>query len=307
MHPAASIIVFTTLSGAGFGLIGFAGLGLLDPGRPTIAAIGLVALALTVAGLLSSTLHLGHPERAWRALSQWRSSWLSREGILAIVTLMVFVIYTGIWFLTGFRASAAGYAITVLAAVTVYATAMIYGSLKTVPRWHTILTPLCYLAFGAAGGGLLAALISTMTGDFQQSVATAALMLLVVAWAAKSAWWARASRAGLASAGSTPETATGLGGLGKVRLLEAPHTSPNYLMKEMVHRIGRKHAGILRMIALVLGGALPALLTLVAILASGGWLLLLVATLSHFAGVLAERWLFFAEAEHMVSLYYGHR
>ena len=307
MHPAASIIVFTTLSGAGFGLIGFAGLGLFDPSRATIISACLVALGFTVAGLVSSMFHLGHPERAWRALSQWRSSWLSREGVLAIVTLTVFVLYAGIWLVTGFRSDVVGAGVTVLAALTVYGTAMIYASLKTVPLWHTILTPLCYLLFAAAGGGLLATLVSAATGEFPQPLATAALILMVLAWAAKSAWWARAGRTGLAATGSTPETATGLGEIGRVRLLEAPHTSPNYLMKEMVHRIGRKHAETLRMIALIVGGALPVVLVLIAIAASGGWLLLLVATLGHFAGVLAERWLFFAEAEHAVSLYYGHR
>jgi DMSO reductase anchor subunit len=191
--------------------------------------------------------------------------------------------------------------------VTVIATAMIYASLKTVPRWHTILTPICYLLFAAAGGGLLATMINAMFGAFDQNLATGALILLVLAWAAKSAWWARAGRTGLADAGSSPETATGLGSIGKVRLLEAPHTSENYLMKEMVHRIGRKHAQTLRIIALILGGALPVVLLLSAIVASGSWLLLAVATVSHFAGMLAERWLFFAEAEHSVSLYYGHR
>ncbi len=307
MHPAASIIIFTTLSGAGFGLIGFAGLGVFSDARPTILAAGATAFALALAGLLSSTLHLGHPERAWRALSQWRSSWLSREGVLALVTLAAFAVYAGLWYLTGFRAGLAGYAVAVLAALTVIATAMIYASLKTVPRWHTVLTPLCYLLFASAGGGLLAALIEAMTVGFDRNLATAALILLVLAWAAKSAWWARADRTGLADAGSTPESATGLGDLGKVRLLEAPHTSPNYLMREMVHRIGRKHAQTLRLIALGLGGALPTVLVLVAIIASGSWMLLLVATVSHFVGVLAERWLFFAEAEHAVSLYYGHR
>jgi len=307
MHPAASIIIFTTLSGIGFGLVGFAGLGVIAADRVTVFTVSLVAFGLTVAGLLASTLHLGHPERAWRALSQWRSSWLSREGVLAIVTLAAFAVYAGIWLLTGFRAVAAGYGVAVLAAITVIATAMIYASLKTVPRWHTILTPICYLLFAAAGGGLLATMINAMLGAFDQNLATGALILLVLAWAAKSAWWARAGRTGLADVGSSPETATGLGAIGKVRLLEAPHTSENYLMQEMVHRIGRKHAQTLRMIALILGGALPVILVLAAIFASGGWLLLAAATVSHFAGMLAERWLFFAEAEHSVSLYYGHR
>lgn len=295
------------MSGVGFGLIGFAGLGVFADDRSVILAVSLAALGLTIAGLLSSTLHLGHPERAWRALSQWRSSWLSREGVLALVTLTAFAVYAGLWYLTGFRSAIAGYAVAVLAALTVVATAMIYASLKTVPRWHTILTPLCYLLFAAAGGGMLAILIETLVAGFDPNLASGVLILLVLAWAAKSGWWARAGRTGLAETGSTPETATGLGAIGKVRLLEAPHTSPNYLMKEMVHRIGRKHAQTLRLIALILGGALPIVMLLAAITIAASWILLLAALASHFIGMLAERWLFFAEAEHAVSLYYGHR
>ena len=86
MHPAPSIIIFTTLSGLGYGLAAVLGLGLLDPAALATKLAYLLALALISGGLLSSTLHLGNPQRAWRALSQWRSSWLSREGVLAILT-----------------------------------------------------------------------------------------------------------------------------------------------------------------------------------------------------------------------------
>src|SRR6188768_3043662 len=86
MHPAPSIIIFTTLSGLGYGLAAVLGLGLLDPAALATRLAYVLALALISGGLLSSTLHLGNPQRAWRALSQWRSSWLSREGVLAIAT-----------------------------------------------------------------------------------------------------------------------------------------------------------------------------------------------------------------------------
>ena len=86
MHPAASIIVFTTLSGLGYGLAAVLGLGLLDPAALATRLAFLLALALISGGLISSTLHLGNPQRAWRALSQWRSSWLSREGVMAITS-----------------------------------------------------------------------------------------------------------------------------------------------------------------------------------------------------------------------------
>ena len=90
MRPAFSLIVFTTLSGLGFGLAAILGLGLIMAPTPFWWVIyNGVALALIGAGVLSSTLHLGHPERAWRAMTQWRSSWLSREGVLAALTTII--------------------------------------------------------------------------------------------------------------------------------------------------------------------------------------------------------------------------
>lgn len=307
MHPASSIIVFTTLSGMGFGLIAVLGLG----AAPSDGTVGLVACALafilTGVGLASSTFHLGHPERAWRALTQWRSSWLSREGVLAVITLGIFAIYAALWIFGADRMTAIGILLALLSLVTVYATAMIYGSLKTVPRWCTGLTPICYLLFAMAGGALLAATVSAVLGNAAGDLALIGLVLMVAAWAAKFVWWSRADRTTLATSGSSPETATGLGNIGKVRLLEAPHSSPNYLMKEMVYRVGRKHANKLRLLAGILGGAVPVIGLLIAAVSEGMAALLVLATLSHLVGMLAERWLFFAEAEHAVSLYYGHR
>jgi hypothetical protein len=90
MNPAYSVILFTTASGAGYGLLALLGFVGFNHGPASSFIFGLVAiviaLGLITIGLLSSTFHLGHPERAWRAFSQWRSSWLSREGVAAVVT-----------------------------------------------------------------------------------------------------------------------------------------------------------------------------------------------------------------------------
>src|SRR6188474_1537135 len=90
MHPALSVIFFTVASGAGFGMLAWLGLSAaIRPSLPPAAAViaeFALAFALTVFGLLSSTFHLGRPERAWRAFSQWRSSWLSREGVFSVAT-----------------------------------------------------------------------------------------------------------------------------------------------------------------------------------------------------------------------------
>jgi DMSO reductase anchor subunit len=300
MHPAVSVIFFTVTSGAGFGLIALIGLGWpLHEGALAVFLSCALAGGLAVAGLLASTFHLGHPERAWRAFSQWRSSWLSREGVLAVAALLTFAAYALAWMVTGERIAPLGVATAILSLATVFATGMIYASLKTVRQWHSALTPLCYLGFALASALPLAAAIGT---DRSARTIALALAALALAWLFKLAWWRRARTADF-HPGSDTGTATGLGSLGKVRLMERPHTGENYLTREMVHRIGRKHAKILRLIA---GGAgfIAAGVFLGLALAGLPAVFLSLAFASLIAGLLVERWLFFAEARHSVSLYY---
>lgn len=307
MHPAISVIFFTVTSGAGFGLIAMIGAGIPLPGD-LLSAFLISALAggMAIAGLVASTFHLGRPERAWRAFSQWRSSWLSREGVLAVTTLVLFAIYTLNWVVTGERLFWLGPALAICALLTVYATAMIYAQLKTVPHWHTGLTPLSYLAFSLACGLVLA---GSLGGHLQPDSLAVGLSFfaILIAWCVKCLWWKRAHGASLSASDSTMETATGLGAIGKVRLLERPHTGENYLTREMVHVIGRKHASKLRTIAVLVGAGLPLLIVLGVWLLSISTVWLMFAFVSLMIGLFVERWLFFAEAEHAVSLYYGGR
>ncbi len=303
MHPAASIIFFTTLSGLGYGLAAALGLGVLAPGLQSTLVAHALALALIGAGLLSSTLHLGNPQRAWRAFSQWRSSWLSREGVLAVISLPAIATHGWLSFSTGERWPLLGLFVALISAATVYCTAMIYASLRSVQGWNNWLTPACYLAFAAAGGGLLAnLLLGWQSGAGAPAVATVAA-LLILAWGLKLLWWRRLD-------GERPlsnaATATGLGSIGQVRLFEPPHMNGNYLTREMGFQVARKHAGKLRAIALCLGGAAALLLALAS--AAQGPLGIAAAALAvgaFYAGVVTERWLFFAEARHAVTNYYG--
>ncbi|RZS83564.1 DMSO reductase anchor subunit [Phyllobacterium myrsinacearum] len=300
MHPAYSIIIFTTLSGLGYGLAVMLGLGFLDPSAPTTKIAYLAALVLISTGLLASLLHLGNPQRAWRALSQWRSSWLSREGVMAIATFVPLTSNAALCLFMNRQDGILGL-ITVLGAlVTVYCTSMIYASLKTVDSWHTRLTPLCFLLFSLAGGALLAALFLGANGLPQQLLA---LLLLLLALAAKMVW---RKRARTLVPLSTPESATGLGSIGKVRLLERPHALDNYLTREMGFRVARKHAEKLWVIAFASGIVLPllALLTAMAVGGVPGLFLMVFAVLAHLLGLFVERWLFFAEAKHAVMNYY---
>jgi len=312
MHPAVSVIFFTVVSGAGFGMLAIIGfsqpLGIaLSDDSVFVFFLSALATGLSVAGLISSTFHLGRPQKAWRAFSQWRSSWLSREGIASVVTLCLFGIYSLIWMIAGERIMWLGTIVAAGAIFTVFTTAMIYTQMKTVPHWHTPLTPVVYLAFSVCLGLLLTAGLAQKNSESGNIDIIMAMLLLLVAWSAKIIWWKRAAKTsfdGKNPSLSSVASATGLGGIGKVRLLDRPHTGPNYLTKEMVHIIGRKHASRLRMISLLIGAVLPlivAMLTYMHILPQGA---LVVAAILMIAGLFAERWLFFAEAEHSVSLYY---
>ncbi len=311
MNPAYSVIFFTTASGAGYGLLIWLGVGAAYLDLPADRWFGLaafaVALALITFGLLASTFHLGHPERAWRGLTQWRSSWLSREGVAAVITYIpaglaaigwVFLARNdGVWAWLGAAAA-------ILAIVTVFCTAMIYQSLRAIPRWNTPWVAPVYLAFALASGALLFHFGVRAFGLGLAWTGWGTAVLIAAAWAIKLAYWQHIDTA---AARSTAETATGLGHLGKVRLFEAPHTGENYLLREMGYKIARKHARRLRMIALALGGAIPVVLAAVAtqLPDMAGAFVGLAAVISAGAGLLVERWLFFAEAVHAVSLYYG--
>ncbi|MCB1971376.1 MAG: dimethyl sulfoxide reductase anchor subunit [Geminicoccaceae bacterium] len=291
MHPASSIILFTSLSGLGFGLMMWLGIGLDTSQNPFPLFHAALAIILAGIGLLASMFHLGNPQRAARALTQWRSSWLSREGIASIVTMGCFALFsfgngTPVWL---------GWLSALSALATVVCTAMIYAQLRSIPRWKHPLTMPAFLLYALAGGALLAG--QTMP----------AIVLLAILWLVQLVLWFDGDRQ-FARAGSTPETATGLGGWGRVRLLESPHSSANYLLKEMVFRIGRKHATKLRIMAFLCGGAVPFLLLLLA-LDNPGWASLFVplAIAFHIGGLFLSRWLFFAQAEHVVGLYYGYR
>jgi DMSO reductase anchor subunit len=311
MHPAYSVILFTTASGAGYGLLVWLALmgtlGLI-PTERSIGVMGFaLAFALITAGLLSSTAHLGRPERAWRAFSQWRTSWLSREGVMAVATFVPAGLLALGWVLAesvrGIFALA-GFATVACAGITLYTTGMIYASLRTIPQWHQPLTTPIYVALGLASGAVLVNLVLQLFGRAGGWSAWLAIALLVVGLGLKLAYWRRID--GAARIYSI-EAATGLGALGKVRPLEPPHTQPNFVMREMGYRVARKHVDKLRSLALLLGFAVPAAATLLTLSPSGVAAIAgaAAAGLSMAVGLVIERWLFFAEAEHVSMLYYG--
>jgi sulfite dehydrogenase (quinone) subunit SoeC len=289
MHPAPSVILFSTLSGLGFGFLALLGWGVLIPSGWAAFFLWGLGYGLAVAGLLAATFHLGNPKNGLKAFTQWRTSWLSREAWASVATLLLLApVALSDWLGLGLP-RAFGWIGGTLALITVLTTAMIYAQIKAVPRWHHWLTPVMFLAFALAGGAILA-------GNPWAPLALVAVGgVLLVVW--------RVGDGAFARAGQTIGTATGLDRLGTPSVLDPAHTAGNYLKREMIFVVGRKHAQKLRWIALALASLVPALILALPL---GPWGIALAA-LVHLAGALAARWLFFAEAEHVVGLYYGAR
>jgi DMSO reductase anchor subunit len=309
MHPAYSVIVFTTASGAGYGLLAWLAIARLLAVAPAqgwfaFTAFGLAFLLITV-GLLSSTAHLGRPERAWRAFSQWRTSWLSREGVMAVATYVPAGLLALGWFVfesTGPAMSLLALLTLCCALLTLFTTGMIYASLRTIRQWHQPLTAPIYVALGLGSGAVLLNLMLQAFGLGRPWAAWLALANVSAAGILKWTYWRRID--GELRTYSV-EAATGLGHLGKVRPLEPPHTQANYIMREMGYRIARKHAKKLRRLAGLLAFAVPIMACLLSLVPGLGLAGATLAVPAMAAGLLVERWLFFAEAEHVVMLYYG--
>ena len=318
MNPAFSVLFFTTLSGAGYGLLWWAALAALAghvPARALLVAL-LLGMLLCASGLLASFWHLGKPMRAWRAFSQWRTSWLSREGVLAVVSFVPALLLAAAMLPAMLDGSAhggrpalnlAGVAIAVAlmacAVATVYCTAMIYASLTPIPAWrHRLVVPV-YLGFALLTGGLVFSALAAGRGAAPGGLAVLpAIALALVLWLAKGRYWRDIDHAPLphtrgAAVGLPSRTAS---------VFERPHTEANYITREMAFVVARRHATWLRRIAVAGFALVPALFLLPAWLFvhldATPWFALAAA--SSVAGAFVERWLFFAEARHMVTLYY---
>ncbi len=312
MHPAYSVLLFTTLSGAGYGLMillclfGVAGVISSDP---VMGLLGFgFSFGLVTFGLMSSAFHLGHPERAWRAVTQWRSSWLSREGVLALITYVPAGLFaigwitmgdtSGVWALFGVAAA-------VGAVLTVYCTGMIYQSLRTISQWHNDWVTPIYLLLAIATGALWFNALVLAFGEGRSLFTWLCVSVLSLGMVAKFGYWHSIDTG---KALRTPGHATGLARLGTVRQWETAHTQANYVQREMGFQIARKHAHKLRVYALLAGFIVPLFLCLSVVAMEEGRAAAILAFLAaavSMLGMLIERWLFFAEAQHVVTLYYG--
>lgn len=302
MNPAFSVIFLTTLIGAAQGLfLALFGAQLAGLASPVFLATGgAMALALTVAGLVASFFHLGRPERAWRTATMWRSSWLSRE----VIALPLFMGSLFLWTIA--HALGLGYtlALGVLTALACGAlfvcTAMIYASIKFLQEWASAYTLLNYTLLGMASGCTLAtAMAGLLAPELVGAFGVAALLFTAVGLVSRGLSLVRNARL---VPRSTLQTAIG------IRHPQITQRAQGFMggsfnTREFFHG---KTPGALRSVkwAFLLGAfVLPlALVAMGLVSASSG--LLVLAFGVQYLGLLAERWFFFAQANHPQNLYY---
>ena len=312
MNPAFSVLFFTTLSGAGFGLWAWLGLRIAFGAPPqNFQALGwswlLVYAGIAAAvGLVASFWHLGKPLRAWRAFSQWRTSWLSREGVLAVAcfpvafALLLLLARDG-GYQIGAATRFAAALLALLSLATVACTAMIYASLKPIPAWrHPLVLP-GYLLFALLTGGLpmllsIPAGAHGIDGALPYALAFIAAAVLLL----KLAYWRDIDRTPLPQARGD---AIGLPHR-QPSVFERPHTEANYITREMAFVVARRHSRMLRIASALLFAPAPLLCLWLAWSQPGCAWAAPLATGCALIGAFLERWLFFAQARHLVTLYY---
>jgi DMSO reductase anchor subunit len=311
LKPTFSVICFTVSSGAGLGLLALLALGDVlahaFPSGVLIQGIG-VALALVAAGLASSALHLAKPANAWRAFSRFRTSWLSREAVFAAALFPVAIGYGALVWAgndSAWRAMAA-VGVALLSWAVLFSTAMIYASLKPIRQWHNGWTPVNYLLLGHWSGAILLLGFARAYLTHERSFAWLAGILGVAALIAKLAQ----SRSVAAGDALTLERAIGVREgvhppgmtVARARLFDVGHSHGTFLTNEFGFALARRNAVALRVVALSAGLIVPAAWI---ISGSASTAIACFAAIACLSGLLAERWLFFAEAQHTVRLYHG--
>jgi DMSO reductase anchor subunit len=315
MRPAFSVVFLTTLCGAAQGLL-IALVGAEIAGRLGWAAAVAPAaqgfyvcgaglsVVLGVLGLFASFFHLGHPERAWRAIAMWRTSWLSRECLVLPVFLACAFAYGVAHWLGSPYALAIG-VVGVLAGATLFVcTSMIYACLRFLQEWATPLTIVNFVLLGCASGFTLAAASAAwLAPSLVGALAPCAAVLTLAGCASRCASLARNARL---RPKSTLQSATGIKGPNVVQKSRG-FTAQSFNTREFFH--GRTPQTLRTVKWAFLAGAfavpfvLTALGAAVSVASSIGFLA--AAFVIQYAGLVAERWFFFAEARHPQNLYYG--
>ncbi|MBI1173763.1 MAG: DMSO reductase [Sideroxydans sp.] len=301
MRPAFSVIFLTTLIGAAQGL--FLVLYATELAHAEVAAsfyiIGsAVILLLSGLGLLASFFHLGHPERAWRAAAMWRTSWLSRE-VIALPAFMAGVFGYACAHWNGSAATAAIGGVTTVLAITLFVcTGMVYAAIKVLKEWASPLTIVNFMLIGCASGATLASAYAVFTAPELTAIyARAAMALTFAALVGRSAALLRNARLKPAT---TMQSAIGVR---HPRIVQRSQGAMggSFNTREFFHGKSEAFIRSIKPAFLVLAFFAPLLLLFIGISTPT---LLLIAFLLQYIGLLAERWFFFAEANHPQNLYY---
>lgn len=322
MRPAFSVILLTTLLGAGQGLFlaifthqAYALVGVLSPegARGFYGPAAVLSLALLGAGLVASFFHLGRPERAWRSAAMWRTSWLSREVIVLPAFMGTVFVYAAIH-LSGVNPAlvrlpggvaidasvAVGAAGSVLAFALFVCTAMIYACLKFLREWHSPLTVANYILLGTASGfTLAAALASRLVPAETPFFAGWALAFTALGAVSRGASLLRNARLRPVS---TLQTAIGVRHP-VIRQISQGFTAGSFNTHEFFHGQARGLVRSVKWVFLAFAFAIPVAL-IAASFPGGSQPALAAAVVAQMAGLMAERWFFFAEANHPQNLYY---
>ena len=320
MKPAFSVILLTTLIGAGQGLFlawysaeWFVLLSILEPTPVDYSSwVAAISFALLAAGLCASFFHLGHPERAWRAATMWRTSWLSREVIALPLAMMFILAFAGVKFsgqdpvllklgeipvslslMLGFGAVVAVLALFVC-------TAMIYTCIQFLRQWHTPLTVVNFFLMGTASGFTLAAAVAAFLDDpFFGYFAGLAVFLTVVGLVSRLASLLRNRRL---RSPSTLQSAIGVHHP-NIRQLAQGAMGGSFNTRAFIHQYGPAIVRLGRHFFIVSGFVLPTILLLLS-LSDAAVVIVAIAFVLQLAGFMAERWYFFVEAEHPQNIYY---
>jgi DMSO reductase anchor subunit len=316
MNPAFSVVFLTTLSGAAQGLlIALVGVdfatrfGLISTNavpHPMFFVMGAgLSVVLGAFGLLASFFHLGHPERAWRAIAMWRTSWLSRE-CLCLPAFLACVFAYGVvhWFGSSWSLAIGLLGVAASAALFM-CTAMIYACLRFLQEWATPLTLVNFVLLGCASGFTLATASALwFAPGLMGGLAACSCLLIAAGCVSRSASLVRNARL---RPKSTVQSATGIKGI-KVVQTSRGFTAGAFNLREFFHG---KSLGTLRQVKWAfLAGAFAVPFTLIALGASVrpfalSAVLLCTASAVQYVGLVAERWFFFAEARHPQNLYYA--
>ena len=307
MRPQFSIIFFTTLAGMAQGLLFF--VALLNMEGPVLSAPFLSMLALPVSfillslGLVASFFHLGHPERAWRAAMMWRTSWLSRE-VIALPLVMLLTAITFLFVASGIVPAWLWAALLISTLVLWICTAKIYQCIRFIQEWSHPSTLTNFILLGLTSGGLLLEFLLMLWNDpsvpLGMGLITGAnFILLFIALNLKLWIWRRNQKL---KPQSNLATATGIKG-DNIRQTSMGFMGGSFNTREFFHHQTDRVIGNIRKIILLMAYIGPMILLAIAF-NSPSMAPIAIALLMHYIGQLAERWMFFAEANHPQNLYY---